>query len=56
MEGKIPDGIIRAYRKTIRAKNSSCDLKFDESFKWIEGVMWELIKLYPDLTKLPEEE
>jgi hypothetical protein len=51
---KIPDGIIRAYRKAIRAQEGLNDEH--PTYRWIEGVKVELIMLYPDLNKLPKEE
>lgn len=53
----VPDGIIRAYRKALRAR---VVLNKDEYVRdaddWIYGVIWELRQLYPDLNKLPKEE
>ena len=56
MTDKIPDGIIRAYRKTIRAQEEIDHLNYHHVNEWLEGVLWELAQLYPDLNKLPKEE
>lgn len=56
---QIPDGIIRAYRKTIHAQNLLPFIEGDGSgsaYHWMEEVRWELAQLYPDLNKLPKEE
>ena len=55
-EKEIPDGIIRAWRKTIRAQENVENLNFHHVNEWLEGVLWELAQLYPDLNKLPKEE
>ena len=52
-----PDGIIRAYRKAIRARvalNDYTDIRTIDG--WVYGVISELTQLYPDLNKLPKEE
>ena len=56
MTDKIPDGIIRAWRKTIRAQDEIDHLNYHHVNEWLEGVLWELAQLYPDLNKLPKEE
>ena len=56
-QDKIPDGIIRAYRKAKRAM-AECDalnINASQPISWIYGVLWELTQLYPDLINLPEE-
>jgi hypothetical protein len=55
-EKEIPDGIIRAWRKTIRAQDEIDHLNYHHVNEWLEGVLWELAQLYPDLNKLPKEE
>ena len=54
---QIPDGIIRAYRKAIKAREK---LPINDNYtftasQYIEGVLWELERLYPDLKVLPQE-
>jgi hypothetical protein len=58
MTDKIPDGIIRAYRKALRAmaECNALNINACEPISWIYGVIWELRQLYPDLENLPEEE
>ena len=57
MTDKIPDGIIRAYRKAIRARVAlNANVNIRDVDGWIYGVISELAQLYPDLNKLPKEE
>ena len=60
MDDKIPAGIIRAYRKAIRAQEelnpSTVFPLIARTNEWIIGVKWELEQLYPDLNNLPKEE
>ena len=56
-EKEIPDGIIRAYRKAIRARVAlNANVNIRDVDGWIYGVISELAQLYPDLNKLPKEE
>jgi hypothetical protein len=54
---KMPDGVIRAYRKAIRARDTMpiSDDATLTSQQYTIGVMWELEQLYPKLKKLPLE-
>ena len=53
----VPDGIIRAYRKAIRARVAlNANVNIRDVDGWIYGVISELAQLYPDLNKLPKEE
>jgi hypothetical protein len=51
MTDKIPDGIIRAYRKALKTREAVTMNQL-----WLEDVIWELTQLYPELNKLPKEE
>ena len=56
MTDKIPDGIIRAYRKAIRARVAlNANVNIRDVDGWIYGVISELAQLYPDLNILPKE-
>jgi hypothetical protein len=53
----VPDGIIRAYRKAIRARVAlNANVNIRDTDGWIYGVISELTQLYPELDKLPKEE
>ena len=53
----VPDSIIRAYRKAIRARVAlNANVNIRDVDGWIYGVISELAQLYPDLNKLPKEE